>query len=92
MTGDNGVLSSGGTGTIALGVTKDDYDAFFAAMRAKDQYGAKELLISGKVFTVQDGTACLVIESSYLMSKVRIQSGEHNNRAGWTAFEMVKDR
>lgn len=87
--GETGVLSAMGGGMALLSTTKDGYDDISRAMRAHDQVGLTEMVTQGQAFIGAKGSKVLVLENSFLMARVRIQSGKNTGLAGWVPFEFV---
>lgn len=81
----------GGPEATALGVNSEDAADWLKSSGVGDKHGVYELIESGRVFTVDNGTKVLVIDSSgSLFYKVRILEGEHAGRAGWTVGSTLK--
>jgi hypothetical protein len=64
-------------------VSREAFDAWTKSIVAKDARGGAELLFGGLVFTPQKGTKVLVIDTAFLIRKVRILEGEFKGQAGW---------
>ena len=86
--GGDGVLRSTGGGPLPVAVDRDAYEEFNTAV-PRDKYGVQELLLSGRVFSVEDGTEVLVIETGGFSYRIRILEGAHAGRDGWVAYEFV---
>lgn len=57
---------------------------------AKDDKGFYQLIRSGRLFTVRDGTEVRIIDMSLGEIPVRILSGEHYGEAGGVARERIR--
>jgi hypothetical protein len=58
---------------------------------AGDEFGLKELLVSGRVIGVATGTPVLIIdEYAGAAFKVRVLEGEQKNAAGWVDAAWLK--
>jgi hypothetical protein len=75
---------------VYVGVDYSDLDALTKAIAAKDPEGVSELLESGRVFRVPNGTKARLLEVSFLARKVRILEGPHRSKAGWIETEFVQ--
>jgi hypothetical protein len=86
--GGDGLLRSRGGGRLPVA---DDWDAYDDLLSAdpRDEYAMRELLLSGRVFAVEDGTEVLVIESRGLSYRIRILEGAYAGRDGWVPGEFV---
>lgn len=87
--GDSGTIDNG-LPIVMLSTTKDGYDDISNGMAAKDKVGLRDLILTGKAFTVKAGTHAKVIEVAFALRRVRILDGEKVNAAGWLPFEWVK--
>jgi len=90
--GERGHLHSG-TELVALAVEKKVLDEWNDALFANDTFGRTELLTSGRIFVVPDGTEVLMLDSgwSIFVCKVRILEGEHLGQTGWIPVEWVTE-
>jgi len=84
-----GTLDVGG-GSIALGVTKGDYDELSDLMAAKDQTGVENMVLQQRAFLVDSGVRAKKIGWSWGVTRVRILSGDHAGDDGWIADEFLK--
>lgn len=66
---------SPGADEIAVAVTRETYSEMFKALSAKDMYGLSLLMVSDRVFLVDDGTKILVIDTAFGLRKVRVLEG-----------------
>jgi hypothetical protein len=87
--GSTGTLSAMGGGMALLSITKDGYDEIQHAINAKDNVGLAEMVDQGRAFIGAGGSTVLVLENSFAMVKVRVQSGKNTGLAGWVPFEFV---
>lgn len=90
--GDRAVLSNANGQIVTLAATRVTRDRLVTLATANDRFGVAEMLLDGTAWTVPNGTGCLVIESDYSVSEVRILDGIHAGRAGFVASEFVKKR
>jgi hypothetical protein len=88
--GDKRILDSGGEIT-PVAISREALEGWFAARTTKDDYGQKELIISGKILPAKRGTELLVIEKEVLFLRVRILSGDLAPNAVWIARSWAKD-
>lgn len=86
--GGDGILHSSSGGPLPVAV---DWDAYQELIRAvpRDEYGIQELLLSGRVFAVENGTEVLVIESRSFSYRIRILEGTYTGRDGCVPYEFV---
>ena len=55
------------------------------ARAANDSFGSKQMILSGQIIVVTNGTKVLILDSyANVAYKIRILEGEHQNVAGWT--------
>jgi hypothetical protein len=90
--GKEGLLS-GTSGTITpVGTSETALQQFLKSHRAKDKHGIVQMMASGSVFMVDNGTKVLVIDygESLGMRKIRILEGTREGRAGYVPYEWVK--
>src|SRR5687768_8164456 len=73
--GDVGVLRIDGGGDVLVAVTEQDLDRFTKLAVAEDEYGLGEMILSGRVFPVTDGTKCKIIDAGFLVHEIRIMEG-----------------
>lgn len=80
----------GAPSAAGVGTTLDDLKEWETALAAKDKYGGEELIASGKVLIVPNGTKVLIIDThGGLAYNVRILEGQFINRSGWTDAEWL---
>jgi hypothetical protein len=87
--GDIGTIQNGAP-VIMLSATKDGYDDINKGTAALDKVGLRNLILSGRAFTVKAGTSAKVIDLSFAMRRVRILDGEKADLAGWLPYEYVR--
>lgn len=91
--GDKAVLRSSGSGKIWVAVDEKALDEYSEAALAKDNIGFQQLVTSGRLYSVDDGTTeALVLKTTFTRSKVRIMSGLHQGRVGWVPREWAVKR
>lgn len=88
--GSDGRLVIGEGIPVDLGVDDDAFDALSEARVANDPAGRREVLLSGRGFTVPEGTRVRVIDNGFVKKRVRILEGQYAGEAGWVPFEWVK--
>jgi hypothetical protein len=86
--GQEGHLRSGSS-TMLVARDKASFDAIVDASVAHDEFGAQELLLSGKIFVVSAGTKVRVLASSFPSKQVRILDGPMTGESGWVPTEWV---
>lgn len=87
--GQKGHLHASG-GPVWLAVSAQAEDARIKASIANDTVGLQNLIMAGQLFSVEDGTAALVIDRSGLgVRQVRILEGPAKDRAGYLPMEWV---
>jgi hypothetical protein len=83
------LINAGGTIT-PVGVSDAALEEFLKASYAKDTMGRTQLLMSGAIFTVNNGTRVLVIDFGGMgHRKIRILEGEMLGRAGYVSDEWI---
>lgn len=63
---------------------RDDLDEWARATSKDDTFGAREAERKSG-FRVFPGSKCLVLDTHYSLSRVRVLSGPHTGKAGWLA-------
>lgn len=90
--GDKCLLTiPGSNDNVLLFETPEAMDEFAKAAAAKDDVGMQEVFRRSGM-SATPGTECLVIERTGFLSqksKVRVRSGPHMDKAGWTMVEWV---
>lgn len=78
---------------IPVAATQEALEALNKAQRANDNIGVNELIITGKIFTVEGDTPALVLDRDGILDTqyhVRIHDGRHVGKAGWVPAEWVQ--
>ena len=88
--GERGRLYIDGAKIIAVAISEEAFDEFIKARVARDGYGIDNLLLTGRLFTVDNGTRVQVIRKAFPKERVRILEGEMTAMAGWVPYEWVK--
>jgi zinc-ribbon domain len=88
FTGQDGKLQNGKK-AIPVAVDQDSSDQLIKAQAINDQHAVVQLLLAGKVLSVNDGTKVKVIDSTFTLRQVRILEGSHEGRSGWVPLEFV---
>jgi len=80
-----------GPDICVVAATENSWREHKKALRAGDTYGGADLLMSGKIFVVKQGTRALVVDynPSTALSKIRIVEGKGKGLAGWVPFEHI---
>lgn len=87
--GDQGWIQVKGSKGSDLAIDKESYDKIFQSGTAQDQTEIAFLVLQGKVFSVENGTPVLVIDSSPTMKLVTILDGPYRAKIGWLPPERV---
>ncbi len=78
------------SGIAILAVDEKAFDDFTQSAIADDKYAFNEMISSGRLFTVQNGTKVKVIDIKFLgKTRVRVLEGKYLGESGWTASEFV---
>ncbi len=72
-----------------IATTESNYKEITKIYIANDTMGIGDFLLSGKGFSVLNGTKVLVTDMSTGVRKVRILEGESIGKSGWIAYEWV---
>jgi hypothetical protein len=89
--GQQGRLMVEGGTLVAVGVSDAALDEWQKARFAHDDHGQFHLMLSGAIYTVNNGTRVLVIDFGSLgVRKVRILEGEMRGRAGYVSSGFIK--
>lgn len=86
--GESGHLSVGNS-TVFVAVDEEAFDELVDAAVAKDEYGFQDLMLSGRVFAVSDGTSVRVLDLGLFKTRVRILEGPMEGESGWVPSEWV---
>lgn len=90
MVGDAAVLHSDQGQPLLVAVDKDTLDAAIDAAIAGDDYAGAELVLTGRLFSVDSGTRVLVIDLALFATKVRILEGPYAGTPGWVVDEALR--
>lgn len=88
--GTVGRLQTSGVGSLSVATDPDAYDLFLDAVIAKDDIGVLELVVAGKLLTVDEGVPIRVIDRALLRTKVRLEGGTFIGRSGWVPTDWVQ--
>lgn len=88
--GKQGILHvDRGPSTHPVAIDEDTLKELFRVIDAKDDYGMSELLQTGRLLPVQDGTKILMIDEGLYTTKIRILEGPYAGRSGWVPYEWI---
>jgi len=87
--GDSCVIDSG-QGLTAVARHPADFEDWYKAIRARDDYGLKELIYSGRILAVKDQSTILIIDSTATLYKIRVLDGDKQGKAGWIPIEHAR--
>jgi hypothetical protein len=88
--GKQGTLHiDGGASSHFVAADEKAFQELLDAINAKDDYGVSELLLTGRVFSVKDGTQVLVIDAALHKMQIRILEGPYAGKSGWVPDEWV---
>ncbi len=90
--GDEGVLKTAKDESVFVCATRADFDALGEAVLANDRIGLSMLLASGSMWEAPAGTRCLILDTGFTWTKVRILEGDHAPRTGIVPVEHVYTR
>ncbi len=88
--GDNVRIYESGLTTVTVAVDGDAFDALTSAAVANDAVGYENVLLSGRAFTVPNGTRALVLDKGFTKTKVRVMEGANAGQAGYVPREWVE--
>jgi hypothetical protein len=89
--GETGYLKSD-AGQVVAAKTKADYDKYFDAVMANDDYGVGELAMAGRISLVPSGTKILVLGYGSMLegkTEFRIVEGKFAGRRCWTQTDFI---
>lgn len=75
---------------VPLAITKPAYDQFLKFARAEDYMGMGELLASGSVVMIPNGTECLRVGGGIGYLEVRVMGGEHFGLLGYASRNTIR--
>lgn len=78
--------------STTVGVTKDNYDAYFKTLTANDAIGYYQLKESGVIYDLTTKTKALVIDRSWGYDEVRFLDGPHFGKTAWVQYEVVLNK
>ncbi|HNQ79119.1 MAG TPA: hypothetical protein PKJ37_10550 [Acidobacteriota bacterium] len=81
--GYKGKLYSSAAQTTLVAVDKKVLSELTRTLSSHDETGYYELLLSGKVYEVDNNTSVLILQTQYGAYEVRILEGERKNEKGW---------
>lgn len=88
--GKQGILHiDGGASSHFVAADEKAFQKLLDAINAKDEYGVSDLLLTGQVFSVKDGTQVLVIDETLYETQIRILEGPYAGKSGWVPHEWV---
>jgi hypothetical protein len=87
--GENGILQVDGAKSHFVAADEEALKKLFRAIDAKDDYGMADLLLTGQVFSVKDGTRVLVVDKALYTTRIRILEGPYAGKSGWVPYEWV---
>ena len=90
MVGKDTRLFVKGLTSIPVAIDQSALDAYGKFAVARDRYGPQELILSGRIFTVSNGTRARVIERNLATTEVRIMDGPHQGKRGLVPYEWVE--
>jgi hypothetical protein len=90
MVGDNATLYDDQGVPILVAVDYESLEAAIQASVANDDYGAHELVLTGRLFSVNSGTKVLVTDLALYATEVRILEGPYEGRKVWVVDEVLR--
>lgn len=75
---------------VLVAVDYESLEALINALAADDDYGASELLLTGRLFSVDSGTRVLVTDLALYATEVRILEGPYEGRKVWVVDELLR--
>jgi hypothetical protein len=88
--GEKARLQIEGVESIGVAIDGEAFDELIQARIAHDTYGILELMLSGRVFTIENSTMALVLDGGLFKTRVRILNGRGQGKAGWVPSEWVR--
>jgi hypothetical protein len=79
-----------GAQSVYIAIDEKAFDEFTDAGIAKDKIGIANLIMTGRIFSVDNNTKALVIDKTFTKTKVRVLEGKNIGMAGWVAHKFVK--
>ena len=87
--GDKATLYDDQGTPVLVAVDYESLEALINALAADDDYGASELLLTGRLFSVDSGTRVLVTDLALYATEVRILEGPYEGRKVWVVDELL---
>ena len=88
--GDKAILYDDHGIPVLVAVDYESHEALMNALAADDDYGASELLLTGRLLSVQSGTRVLVTDLELYVTEVRILEGPYEGRKVWVIDELLR--
>ena len=88
--GDEARVYEEGLTTITVGVDTGAFNAIQDAFFAKDFVAIDEMILSGRAYTVSNGTRALVLDRTLTRTKVRFREGPHSGEVGHVLTDWVR--
>lgn len=83
------VTIAGGNGAIAIATSAQANKRFLKLSVAKDLDGIEQMILSGELLPIADGTQLKIIDLGLLTSEVRALNGRHSGRSGFIDTEIL---
>jgi hypothetical protein len=87
------IFSVGETATLQFlcfaAIDDGSWDEMVKAQTAKDNVGLADLLVTGRIFRLQQGDEVLVIDKGFTSYRVRSRGAKTGGRAGWIYRECL---
>ncbi len=81
-----------GSGTVAVGATKEDLDEFLTNVSNYDTSANSVMVYEGRLALVEEGTKVKVLDRRLSTTKVRVLEGLFEGFEGWTIMEAVHNK
>lgn len=88
--GDEGILSSGGSGDLPCGIDQAAHDRLYKLVLAKDGTGLAGLVSAGRVIRLSEGTRIKVIEPGIFSYEIRVLNGPHAGRSCLASSDWIR--
>ncbi|MFA5794761.1 MAG: hypothetical protein WC980_06820 [Candidatus Brocadiia bacterium] len=85
------VLYSEGATLLNVAIDEKAFDDYCNVLAVEDKYGYEELILSGRIFSVENNIEVLVLKGGFFKSKVRILEGKSIGMSGWVENEWLND-
>ena len=83
------IHGANGVNIIPVGVDEKAYDEFTKAIVNHDKEGMDELVSTGRIFVVQDGTRVRILDRGVFTTEVRVLSGPHEGQRGIVSSSLI---